>query len=331
VLHPAPTKKDHDPPAAGTVFFACGSARHRLDRLASAGDSRFTLRCEAEDHVKEFSMETITITNWTDPALIQSLLIPWLLRVVVALALLIVGRWIARWLTRIARKLMIRAGLDAMLVDFLGNITYAILLLVVAIAALDQLGVKTTSLLAVFGAASLAIGLSLKDSLGNFSAGVMIILFRPFQVGDHVEAGGTAGVVEQVRLFATIFRTGDNREVIVPNSQIYGGTIVNYSARQTRRIDMVFGIGYQDDIARAKQIIRDILQQEERVLDDPAAEVTVAELADSSVNFNVRPWVKSADYWPVRAAMLEKIKLAFDANGISIPFPQRDVHFHQVA
>jgi small conductance mechanosensitive channel len=276
-------------------------------------------------------METIKITDWTDPALIQTLLVPWLVRIGIALAIFIVGRWIARWLTRVVRKLMVKAGLDAMLTHFLGNIVYTILLLVAGVAALDHLGIKTTSLIAIFGAASLAIGLSLKDSLANFSSGVMIILFRPFKVGDFVEAGGVAGAVEQVGIFATIFRTGDNREVIVPNSQIYGGTIINYSGRETRRIDLIFGIGYKDDIAKAKQIIKDILQQEERVLDDPAPEVTVAELADSRVNFNVRPWVKSADYWPVRAVVLEKIKLAFDANGISTPFPQRDVHLHQVA
>ncbi|WP_455234069.1 mechanosensitive ion channel family protein [Thiogranum longum] len=276
-------------------------------------------------------METITITDWSDPAFIQSLLIPWLIRIGVALAIFIIGRWIAKWLTGVTRKLMTKANLDAMLTNFLGNIVYMVLLLVVVMAALDHLGIKTTSLLAVFGAAGLAIGLALKDSLGNFSSGLMIILFRPFKVGDFVEAGGTAGVVEQVRMFATIFRTGDNREVIVPNSQIYGGTIVNYSARETRRIDMVFGIGYNDDIAKAKQIIEDIMKQDERILDDPAPAVALGELADNSVNFNVRPWVKSDDYWPVRADMLEKVKLAFDANGISIPFPQRDVHMHQVA
>jgi small conductance mechanosensitive channel len=159
----------------------------------------------------------------------------------------------------------------------------------------------------------------------------MIILFRPFKVGDLIEAGGATGVVEQVRMFATIMRTGDNREIIVPNSQIYGGTIVNYSAKETRRIDLVFGIGYGDDIAKAKQIIEDIMQQDARILADPAPAIALGELADSSVNFNVRPWVKSGDYWPVRADLLEKVKLAFDANGISIPYPQQEVYMRQVA
>ncbi len=276
-------------------------------------------------------MESRLPGDWTDPTFIQSLLIPWGIRIAVALAIFIVGRWVAGWLAGIVRKVMVKSHMDEMLVNFLGNIVYTILLLVVVMAALDHLGIQTTSLLAVFGAAGLAVGLALKDSLGNFSSGVMIILFRPFKVGDFIEAGGASGVVEEVRMFATILLTGDNRQIIVPNGQIYGGTIINYSAKQTRRIDLVFGIGYGDDIARARQLIIEIMQQDERILSDPAPNVAMGELADSSVNFNVRPWVKSADYWPVRADMLEKVKLAFDANGISIPFPQQDVHMHEVA
>ena len=218
-----------------------------------------------------------------------------------------------------------------MLVRFLGNIVYTVLLLAVVMAALDRLGIQTTSLLAAFGAAGLAIGLALKDSLGNFYSGVMLILFRPFEVGDFIEAGSTGGVVEEVRMFATIIRTGDNREVIVPNSQIYSGTTVNYSARAARRIDMVFGIGYDDDLARARQIIQDIMKQDERIPADPAPAIALAELGERSVNFDVRPWVKSGDYWPVRADLLEKVKLGFDANGTSIPYPQRDLHIHNAA
>jgi small conductance mechanosensitive channel len=276
-------------------------------------------------------MESIKTLDWSDPAAVQSLLIPWGIRLGIALAIFIVGRWIARWLAGVVRKMMAKSNLDEMLINFLGNIIYTILLLVVVMAALDHLGIKTTSLLAVFGAAGLAIGLALKDSLSNFSSGVMIILFRPFKVGDFIEAGGASGVVEEVRMFATILRTGDNREIIVPNGQIYGGTIINYSARETRRIDLVFGIGYDDDIAKAKQIMEQIMKQDERILQDPAPSVAMGELGDSSVNFNVRPWVKSGDYWPVRADLLEKIKLAFDANGISIPYPQQDVYMHNVA
>jgi small conductance mechanosensitive channel len=276
-------------------------------------------------------MESITTIDWTDPGLIQALLIPWGIRLAIALAIFIVGRWIARWLTNVVRKLMTKSNMDVMLINFLGNLVYTVLILVVVMATLDHLGIRTTSLLAVFGAAGLAIGLALKDSLSNFSSGVMIILFRPFKVGDFIEAGGASGVVEEVRMFATIMRSGDNRQIIVPNGQIYSGTITNYSAKPTRRIDLVFGIGYGDDIAKAKKIIDDILQQDERILSDPAPGIALGELADSSVNFNVRPWVKNEDYWPVRADLLERIKLAFDANGISIPFPQQDVYMHEVA
>lgn len=271
------------------------------------------------------------ITNINGSEFLQTMLIPWAIKIAVALAIFVIGRWIAKWLTKVMRTVMTRSGMDTMLIDFFGNIVYTVLLLAVVMAALDHVGIQTTSLLAVFGAAGLAIGLALKDSLGNFSSGVMLILFRPFKVGDFIEAGGVSGVVEQVRMFATVMRTGDNREVIVPNSQIYGGTITNYSARETRRIDLVFGIGYNDDIAKTKQIMEDIMRQDERILADPAPSIALGELGDNSVNFNVRPWVKSADYWPVRADMLEKVKLAFDANGISIPYPQRDVHLHQVA
>jgi len=276
-------------------------------------------------------MESIKTIDWTDPSVIQSLLIPWGIRLGVALAIFVIGRWIARWLTNVMRKLMTKSSMDVMLINFLGNLVYTVLILVVVMATLDHLGIETTSLLAVFGAAGLAIGLALKDSLSNFSSGVMIILFRPFKVGDFIEAGGATGVVEEVRMFATILRTGDNRQVIVPNGQIYSGTITNYSAKPTRRIDLVFGIGYGDDIAKAKKIIDDIMQQDERILSDPAPGIALGELADSSVNFNVRPWVKSEDYWPVRADLLEKVKLAFDANGISIPYPQQDVYMHNAA
>ncbi len=271
------------------------------------------------------------LEKFGNPDLIQTMLIPWAIKIGVALVIFIVGRWIAKWLTGVLRKVMAKSNMDEMLIQFLGNIAYTVLLLAVVMATLDHLGIQTTSLLAVFGAAGLAIGLALKDSLGNFSSGVMIILFRPFKVGDFIEAGGVTGVVEQVRMFATIMCSGDNRELIVPNSQIYGGTIVNYSAKETRRIDLVFGIGYGDDIAKAKQIIDNIMQQDARILADPAPSIALGELADSSVNFNVRPWVKSGDYWPVRADLLEKVKLAFDANGISIPYPQQELYMHQIA
>jgi small conductance mechanosensitive channel len=220
---------------------------------------------------------------------------------------------------------------DSILSDFLITILKAMLLLVVVIAALNQLGVDTTSMIALIGAAGLAVGLALQGTLANFAAGVMLILFRPFKDGDFVEAGGCTGVIEQITIFSTLFVTGDNKQVIVPNGAIYGGTITNYSAKPTRRIDLVFGIGYGDDLLKAKQIIEKVLGEEGRILADPAPGIAVGELADSSVNINVRPWVNGADYWPVRADLLEKVKLTFDAQGISIPYPQMDVHLDKVA
>ncbi|OUR73847.1 mechanosensitive ion channel protein MscS [Methylophaga sp. 41_12_T18] len=250
----------------------------------------------------------------------------WLINILLAIAIVIVGRIVVKWIVKLIRKLMVRAELDPILVNFASSIANAVLLLFVFIAALDQLGVNTTSLIALLGAAGLAIGLALQGSLQNFAAGVMMIVFRPFKLGDFIEAGGVTGVVEHIAIFSTILKTGDNREVIIPNGQIYSGAITNYSARDTRRIDMVFGIGYDDDMLVAKQIMEDILQTHDLILADPAPAVAVAELADSSVNFNVRPWVNSADYWGVRSDIIEKIKLAFDEKGISIPYPQMDVH-----
>jgi small conductance mechanosensitive channel len=255
-----------------------------------------------------------------------SLIGDWLINILFAGLIVFVGRIIVRWLVKLLRKMLVRSDMDPILINFVSAIANAALLLIVLIAALDQLGVDTTSLIALLGAAGLAVGLALKDSLQNFAAGVMLIMFRPFKIGDFVEAGGTAGVVEKISIFSTIMKTGDNREVIVPNGQIYSGTITNVSARDTRRIDLVFGIGYGDDMLKAKQIMEDILKNHELILDDPAPAVAVAELADSSVNFNVRPWVNSGDYWGVRSDVIEKVKLAFDENGISIPFPQMDIH-----
>jgi len=254
------------------------------------------------------------------------LIMAWLINIAFAIAIVVIGRIIVKWIVKLVRKLMVRADLDPILVNFAGSIANAVLLLFVLIAALDQLGVDTTSFIALLGAAGLAVGLALKDSLQNFAAGVMMIIFRPFKLGDFIEAGGVTGVVEQISVFSTKMRTGDNREIIVPNGQIYAGAITNFSARDTRRIDMVFGIGYDDDMLKAKKIMEDILAAHELILADPAPAVAVAELADSSVNFNVRPWVNSGDYWGVRSELIEQIKLTFDKEGISIPYPQMDIH-----
>lgn len=262
-------------------------------------------------------------------ALITTYVIPWGLKVILALAIFIIGRWIAKRLVGVVKKVMAKGAMDEMLISFIGNIVYALLLVVIVLAALEQLGVNTTSALAILGAAGLAVGLALQSSLSNFAAGVMLIMFRPFQKGDFIEAAGQGGVVEEVQIFNTTMKTGDNRQIIIPNSQIYGGTIINYSAKDTRRIDLVIGIGYDDDIARAKDILADLMAQESRILADPAPAVALGELGDSSINFNVRPWVASGDYWPVRSDLLERIKLAFDAAGISIPYPQQDVHMYE--
>ena len=250
----------------------------------------------------------------------------WLLNVAIAIAIFFIGRMVVKWIVKLIRKLMIRNDLDPILVNFIAAIANAVLLLFVVVAALDHLGVDTTSMVALVGAAGLAIGLALQGSLQNFAAGVRMIVFRPFKLGDFIEAGGVVGVVEQVSIFSTVMKTGDNREIIIPNGQIYAGAITNYSARDTRRIDMVFGIGYDDDMLKAKKIMEDILAAHDLVLEEPAPAVAVAELADSSVNFNVRPWVNSGDYWGVRSNLIEQIKLTFDKEGISIPYPQMDVH-----
>lgn len=264
----------------------------------------------------ETSVETI----------LNSYIIPWGSKIILALLVFIIGRWVAKLLTKGLEKVMIKGEVDPMLVSFLSNIAYTALLAVVVLAALEQLGVNTTSALAILGAAGLAVGLALKDSLASFAAGVMLIIFRPFKLGDFVDAGGVAGVVEEIRIFHTKLKTPDNREITLPNAQVYGGTITNYSARDTRRIDLVIGIGYGDDIKKARDLINQVLEADATVLKDPAPTVMLLELGASSVDFAVRPWVKSADYWTTRAAVLEAIKTTFDKEGVSIPYPQQDIH-----
>ncbi len=252
------------------------------------------------------------------------------LNVIFAIVIFVVGKMVANIITNLVEKLLIKSKVDAVLVDFVAGIVKSILVLFVIIASLGELGVDTTSLVALIGAAGLAIGLSLQSSLQNFASGVMLIMFRPFTAGNFIEAAGVAGVVEKISIFNTIIKTGDNKEMIVPNGAIYGGVITNYSAKETRRVDMVFGIGYDDDIKQAKNIMTDIMQKDERILAEPAPLVAVSELADSSVNFVVRPWVKSADYWAVLFDLNESIKLAFDEANISIPYPQMDVHLNKL-
>jgi small conductance mechanosensitive channel len=254
----------------------------------------------------------------------------WAIQIAIAIAIFVVGRILARMITDLLKRGMTRAKTDAILVGFIGNIAYTLLLIAVVLAALDSLGVNVTSLMVIVGAAGLAVGLALKDSLGNFAAGVMLVIFRPFKIGDFITAGGTSGVVDEIGLFATMMHTPDNQRIIVPNSSIINGNITNVSALPTRRLDLVFGISYDDNIGQARDIIRSVIDADERILKDPEPSIVVGELGDSSVNINVRPWVNSGDYWPIRADLLETIKVRFDEEGITIPYPQQDVYMHEV-
>lgn len=256
----------------------------------------------------------------------QTYLIPWSVNIGLALTIFILGRWFSKIAGKVLGNILSRTRLDTMLVNFVLSIVQVLLTLMIVVAALGQLGVDTTSLIALVGAAGLAIGLALQDSLKNFAAGVLLIVFRPFKEGDFVEVAGISGVAEQITIFNTVMRTGDNREVIVPNGSIYSDIITNYNRRPTRRVDMVFGISYDDDLRKAKQLLLEIVSADERVLKDPEPLVAVSALADSSVNFIVRPWVKTEDYWKVYWDTTEQVKLRFDEAGISIPYPQMDVH-----
>lgn len=263
-------------------------------------------------------------------SILNDYVIPWGIQIIIAVAIFIIGKMVARAIADFAKKPMSKSGMDDMLVKFLSTMIYSVLMIAVVLAAVDQLGINITSLLAIVGAAGLAVGLALKDSLSNFAAGVMIIIFRPFKIGDFINAGGSAGTVDEIGLFCTLMHTGDNQRIIIPNSAVLGGTIINVNTLGTRRVDLVIGISYDDNIGQARDIILGIIDADPRILKDPAAGVALGELADSRVNFNVRPWVKSEDYWAVRADLLETIKLSLDQAGISIPYPQQDVYMHTV-
>ncbi|MFT7824906.1 MAG: mechanosensitive ion channel domain-containing protein [Sulfurimonas sp.] len=243
-----------------------------------------------------------------------------------AILLFYVGKVIAKSLSKLAKKLMTQYEVDAMLMEVVDATTYYALLIVVIIAALGQLGVETTSFMAILGAAGLAIGLALKDTLSNIGAAVLILVFRPFKIGDYINAGGAEGTVESMNLFTTTISPVDNRTIIVPNSAITSGNIINFSNKEMRRVDHTVGIGYEDDIKKAKEVLYRVISNSQYAVTDPAPLVAVKELADSSVNFTVRVWVKSADYWSAYFEIIEEIKLALDENGISIPYPQMDIH-----
>ena len=258
--------------------------------------------------------------------MVQVLATTYGLKVIAAIVIFVIGKWLSGVLSRAVGKAMQRAQTDEMLVKFVVNLAYAALLAFVVLAALAQLGIQTTSFIAIIGAAGLAIGLALQGSLSNFAAGVMLIIFRPFKVGDFIEAAGTSGSVEEILIFSTKMRSPDNKQLYVPNGGILSGTIVNYSAKEQRRVDMVFGCGYGDDIRKAKALLEQIVADNALVLDEPAPTIGVLELGDNSVNFAVRPWVNNSDYWDAYFQITEAVKQGFDEAGISIPFPQRDVH-----
>ena len=249
-----------------------------------------------------------------------------LLSILACIAILIVGLWGAKFVKRIVNRILVRQQVDPTLVAFICNLIYYVIATFVILAALHSVGIQTASLVAIFGAAGLAVGLALQGSLSNFASGVLLLLFRPFKVGDKIEAAGVRGVVEELQLFTTTIVTEDNRFAIIPNSKISADNIINYSTKPYIRLDMVFGVGYEADIDRVKSIIEDELARDERVLKDPPPTVAVLELADSSVNFAVRPNVTVANYWGVYFDTHERLKKRFDREGISIPFPQQDIH-----
>jgi small conductance mechanosensitive channel len=251
--------------------------------------------------------------------------------IITALVIFVVGRWVAKAISNIAKKMMSKKNVDPIIVGFTCNMAYIAMLAFVIIAALGQLGIQTTSFIAILGAAGLAIGLALQGSLANFAAGFLMVIFRPFNVGDYIEGAGVAGTVEEIQIFTTTLVTPDNKTVIIPNANMTSDNIVNWSAKGIRRVDMVFGIGYDDDIDKARKIMEDVLSKDERILKEKPTQIAVVELADSSVNFVVRPWAKVSDYWGVYMDAMENIKKAFDEQGISIPYPQQDVHLHQVS
>lgn len=273
----------------------------------------------------EFGMEEAA--NWLE--IIQNLGVEYGMKILGALAILIIGIWVAKQLKKLIVKLMEKSKVDPTLISFVASMSYVVMRVFVIVAALEKLNIKTTSFVAILGAAGLAVGLALQGSLANFAAGVLMIIFKPFRVGDLVEAGGVLGTVQEIGIFTTIVDTLDNRKTIVPNAKLTADNITNYSANDTRRVDLVAGISYADDIDKARASIQSALAEVPGILESPAPDIFVSEMADSSVNFAVRPWCRPGDYWAVYFGVTESIKKRFDAENITIPFPQRDVHLYE--
>ena len=259
----------------------------------------------------------------------SDLLIQYGVNIISAVLILFIGNIIVKVVAKSVAKVLEKKSMDKAVVEFAHGLVRYLLFVIVLIAALGKLGVQTASVVAVIGAAGLAIGLALQGSLSNFAAGVLIVAFRPFKSGDYVEVGGVAGSVEAIQIFQTILKTPDNKMVVVPNSGVIGGPITNYSRHDTRRVDLTIGVSYNADLKLTKQVIREALEKDSRILKDPDMTIGVLALADSSVNLVVRPWCKTSDYWDVYFDSTQAIKEALDANGIEIPFPQMDVHFNK--
>ena len=262
-------------------------------------------------------------------AQIRLILAAWGLKVVAAIVILLVGRWLAGLTKRIVNKAMTKRNADPIITGFVSNFAFVLMMTFAVIAALGRIGVMATQFVALLAAAGLAIGLALQGSLANFAAGFLLLVFRPFKKGDFIEGAGTAGVVEEVQVFTTILNTPDNKKVIIPNGKLIGDNITNYSATGTRRVEVIAGVSYTADLDKVRKTLQGVISDDNRVLDEPASMIAVKELADSSVNFVVRVWVKTEDYWAVYFDTTEKIKRSFDAEGITIPFPQRDVHMYE--
>ncbi len=257
--------------------------------------------------------------------------ITWGVKILGAIVIFIIGKWISKILTNLLKKGLKKSKIDITLIKFLGNLIYFGLLVLVIITALGTLGVNTTSFTAIIAAVGFAVGMALKENVSNFGAGVLILFLKPFKVGDLVDAGGASGSVEEIGIFNTVIKSGDNVITIVPNSNIIGKNITNYSSKPIRRIDLVIGVGYEDDLKLVKKTLEEIIFSDKRILKEPFPTIALSELAESSVNFNVRPWVKSEDYWNIRSNLLEKIKLTFDEKGINIPYPQMDIHIEKAS
>ena len=269
--------------------------------------------------------------DWNELLLLaQTKGIEFAINLVLAILIFYVGKFVVNLIVRGTAKVMQTQEVDKTLQTFICNLERMVLMVIVIIAAIGQLGIQTTSFIAIFGAAGLAVGLALQGSLSNFASGVLIVLFRPYKVGDFIEGAGVSGVVVEVQILTTVLKTGDNKQIVVPNGQIMNSIITNYSANDQRRVDMVVGVSYDDDLDKVRSTLRELIDADDRILDEPACTIAVSALADSSVNFVVRPWVKTADYWGVMFDMTEAIKKRFDQEGISFPFPQQDVHLHTV-